>query len=81
MKLKKLLKAIPQHQIIRLSATIGGVTRHCETFSVDNDYYKPFVELLGDCKVLSIRSDYDELQLPDYQDIIEIKIKGGTNND
>lgn len=78
MKLKKLLKTIPPYQPIRFSATIGGVTRHCETFRTDNDYYKPFVDSLGDCKVLSIRSVYDELQLPDYQEYIEIKIQGGN---
>ena len=80
MKLKKLLKVIPPYQPIRFSATIGGVTRHCEVFRSDNDYYKPFVDSLGDCKVLSIRSVYDELQLPDYQDIIEIKLQGGHDN-
>ena len=81
MKLKKLLKVIPPYQPIRFSATIGGVTRHCEVFRLDNDYYKPFVDSLGDCKVLSIRSVYDELQLPDYQDMIEIKIRGGNEHD
>lgn len=81
MKLKKLLKVIKPQQAIRFSATIGGVTRHCETFRLDNDYYKPFVESLGDCKVLSIRSVYDELDLPDFQDFIEIKIQGGNEHD
>lgn len=81
MKLKKLIKTIPPHQPIRFSATIRGVTRHCEVFRLENKYYQPFVDSLGDCKVLSIRSVYDELQLPDYQDIIEIKIQGGSEHD
>ena len=78
MKLKKLLKVINPHQPIRLSAIIGGCTRHCEVFRLDDEYFQPFVEQLGDYKVLSVRSVYDELQLPDYQDIIEIKLQGGN---
>lgn len=81
MKLKKLIKTIPQYQPIRFSATIGGVTRHCEVIRLDDKYYQPFVDSLGDYKVLSIRSVYDELQLPDYQDIIEIKLQGGNEHD
>jgi hypothetical protein len=78
MKLKKLIKVINPHQPIRFSAIIGGCTRHCEVFRLDDKYYKPFVDSLGECKVLSIRNVYDELQLPDYQDIIEIKLQGGN---
>ena len=78
MKLKKLIKTISPHQLIRFSAEIGGVTRHCEVIRLDDKYYQPFIDTLGDYKVLSIRSVYDELQLPDYQDIIEIKIQGGN---
>ena len=78
MKLKKLIKVINPQQAIRFSATIDGITRHCETFRLDNEYYKPFVDSLGDCSVLSIRSVYDELELPDFQDFIEIEIKGGN---
>lgn len=74
MKLKKLLKVISPNQPIRFSAVIGGCTRHSEVIRLDDKYY-PFVDSLGDCKVLSIRSVYDELQLPDYQDIIEIKLQ------
>lgn len=81
MKLKKLLKVIKPQQAIRFSATIDGVTRHCEVFSLDVKYYQPFVDSLIDCKVLSIRSVYDELQLPGYQDIIEIKLQGGNKYD
>lgn len=81
MKLKKLIKVISPHQPIRFSATIGKVTRHCEVFRLDNKYYQPFVDALGECRVISIRNVYDELQLPDYQDIIEIKLQGGNNND
>lgn len=75
MKLKKLLKAIKPQQAIRFSGTIDGVTRHCEVFRLDMNYYKPFVDSLGECKVLSIRSVHDDLQLPDFQDFIEIKIR------
>jgi hypothetical protein len=78
MKLKKLLKTIKPHQPIRFSATIDGVTRHCEIFRLDMNYYKPFVESLGNCKVISIRSVHDDLEIPDFQDFIEIKIKGGN---
>lgn len=77
MKLKKLIKVISPQQPIRFSARIGSVTRHCEVFRLDNKYYQPFVDALGECKVISIRNVYDELQLPDYQDIIEIKLQGG----
>lgn len=81
MKLKKLIKVINPQQPIRFSATIGSVTRHCEVFRLDAKYYQPFVDALGECKVISIRNVYDELQLPDYQNIIEIKLQGGNNND
>lgn len=39
------------------------------------------IQSAGDCRVLSIRSVHDDLQIPDYQDFIEIKIQGGNNND
>lgn len=81
MKLKKLLKVINPQQVIRFSATIDGITRHCETFRLDNEYYKPFVDSLGDCRVLSIRNVYDDLQRPDYQDYIEITLIGGNEHD
>lgn len=80
MKLKNLLKVIKPKQAIRLTGRINGVTRHCETFRLDNDCYKSFVDSLRDCKVLSIRSVHDDLKLPDYQDFIEIKIKDYQRN-
>ena len=72
MKLKKLINTLQPKQAIRLVATINGVTQHSEIIQFGNGHS---IQSAGDCKVLSIRSIHDDLQLPDYQDYIEIKIK------
>lgn len=45
-----------------------------------DNYYKPLNTSIAECHVLNVRHVHD-LQLPDYQDFIEIKIQGGNDND
>lgn len=80
MKLKKLLKVIEPHQAIRLITTKGNVTKRSEVTRLDSIYFQPLFESLGDCKVELIRSVHDEVQLPDYQDILVIRLIGGGND-
>ena len=78
MKFKKLLKVIDSHQAIRLVSTKGNVTKRSEVIRIDSCHFQPLFESLGDYKVDIIGTVHDELQLPDYQDYIEITLIGGN---
>lgn len=78
MKLKKLLKVLPHNQVISFVATKGGVTQHSEIIHKGTGRS---IQPIEEYNVLSIRSVHDELQLPDYQDYIEIRLQGGNDND
>lgn len=83
MKFKKLLKVIKPNQPIKLisSNTTGCFIKKSEVFRLDNAYFNPLIQSLGEFKVLSLRHVNDELQIPDYQDYIEITLRGGNDND
>ena len=78
MKLKKLIKVIEPHQGIRLVATKGNVTKRSEVIRIDSCHFQPLFESLGDYKVDIIRTVHDDLQIPYYQDYIEITLIGGN---
>ena len=80
MKLKKLLKVLAYRQPIRVVAVSGNVTRH-DNVQYWDEYYKPLYESLAEFKVKNVRQVHDDLQLPDFQDYIEITIMGGHDND
>ena len=80
MKLKKLLKVLAYRQPIRVVAVNGNVTRH-DNVQYWDEYYKPLYESLAEFKVKNVRQVHDDLQLPDFQDYIEITIMGGHDND
>ena len=80
MKLKKLLKVLAYRQPIRVVAVNGNVTRH-DNVQYWDEYYKPLYESLAEFKVKNVRQVHDDLQLPDFQDYIEITIIGGHDND
>ena len=80
MKLKKLLKVLAYRQPIRVVAVSGNVTRH-DNVQYWDEYYKPLYESLAEFKVKNVRQVHDDLQLPDFQDYIEITIIGGHDND
>lgn len=80
MKLKKLLKVLAYRQPIRVVAVNGNVTRH-DNVQYWDKYYKPLYESLAEFKVKNVRQVHDDLQLPDFQDYIEITIMGVHDND
>ena len=80
MKLKKLLKVLAYRQPIRVVAVSGNVTRH-DNVQYWDEYYKPLYDSLSEFKVKNVRQVHDDLQLPDFQDYIEITIIGGHDND
>lgn len=81
MKLKKLIKVMRPAQAIRFTTNNGSVTRRSEVTRLDSCYFLPLFESLCEYKVDSIRCVHDDLQLPDYQDFIEITLIGGNDND
>lgn len=81
MKLKKLLKVIRPTQAIKIVSTTGICTNRTSSFRLDDKYYEPLVQSLKEFKVQSIRCLCDPVQLPDYQDYIEITLIGGNDND
>lgn len=80
MKLKKLLKVLAYRQPIRVVAVNGNVTRH-DNIQYWDEYYKPLYKSLAEFKVKNVRQVHDDLQIPDFQDYIEITIMGGNDND
>lgn len=74
MKLKKLLKVLAFHQPIRV-VLVSGVYLTPDRVQYWDEYYKPLHNSIAECQVINVRHVHDDLQLPDYQDYIEIKIK------
>lgn len=79
MKLKKLLKVLAYRQPIRVVAVNGNVTRYDDVQYCD-EYYKPLYESLAEFKVKNVRQVHDDLQLPDFQNYIEITLIGGKES-
>lgn len=78
MKLKKLLKVLAYRQPIRIVAINGNVTRH-DNVQYWDEQYKPLFESLAEFQVVNVRNVHDDLLLPDFQDFIEITLKGGND--
>jgi len=80
MKLKKLLKVLAYRQPIRIVIDNGTVITKDKVQHWDK-YYRPLKCNIEEYKVTNVRHVRDELELPDWQDYIEITLQGGHDND
>ena len=74
MKLKKLLKVLAPNQAVRFVTVKGSLTHYDRVYHWC-ELHKPLFDSLSDFQVINVRCVHDELQLPDWQDYIEIKIQ------
>lgn len=80
MKLKKLLKVLAFRQPIRIVIINGNEIVKDKVQYWDN-YYRPLNRNISEYHVIDVRNVHDESQIPDFQDYIKIKIRGGNDND
>lgn len=77
MKLKKLLKVLAFRQPIRIVIDNGSEIVKDKVQYWDN-YYRPLNRNITEYHVIDVRNVHDESHLADWQDYIEIKLKGGN---
>jgi hypothetical protein len=79
MKLKKLLKVLAYRQPIRIEIVNGSVITK-DKIQYWDDYYRPLNPKIGNYKVKDVRHIHDDLEIPDFQDYINITIIKGGND-